>query len=340
MAGRWRYVGGPLAWVTTMKAVPLDLRSLKVFHAVAVTGSMTAAARRLGTTQSAVSQAVRLLEDHLGVRLVDRSQRPLRLTAPGNLLSRRAERLIEESELLTAAVREASALPEFRVGLVDSVAGTLGPELIRRFMDEIATITLWAGLTPPLIHALTNRQLDVVIAAEPLGVDESFRRWRLLREPFVVVVPAALEDDCRTLPLATLAARHPLIRYSARSSLGFQVDLHLRRCGVTALRRVELDSSDTLFAMVAAGVGWAITTPLCVMQARRTDGVAFLPLPGPGAFREVSLFGRAGEYEMLTDRLGALACETLRDDCLPGLRKLMPWLGESFVVAEGVAATT
>ena len=108
----------------------------------------------------------------------------------------------------------------------------------------------------------------------------------------------------------------------------------------TASRRVELDSSDTLFAMVAAGVGWAITTPLCVLQARRTDGLAFLPLPGPGCLREVSLFGRAGEYEALADRLGTLACETLQDDCLPGLRKLMPWLGESFVVAERVAATT
>src|SRR6186713_2668829 len=74
-----------------------DLNALKVFLAVSTCGNMTAAAKRLGLTQSAVSQSIRQLEDNLGSVLLDRAQRPLRLTAAGMVLQRHAVSLVEDA---------------------------------------------------------------------------------------------------------------------------------------------------------------------------------------------------------------------------------------------------
>jgi DNA-binding transcriptional LysR family regulator len=316
-----------------MSRSTVDLMALKVFLKVGTTGNMTAAAQALGMTQSGVSQIIQQLESELGVILLDRSRRPLRLTAAGSILARRAERIVEEADHLPAAVREASLVPEIRVGLIDSFAGTVGPHLIRPFMERVSTITIWAGLTPPLSQALLNRQVDVIVASETMDDVDSVRRDLLLRESFVLALPKALRLGRNEMTLEILAERFPLIRYSARSAIGTQIDRHLRRLGIAAPRRVELDSSDTLFAMVAAGVGWAITTPLCVLHARPdAAAVRIERLPGPGFTRNLTMIAREGEYQQLIDRLAATARTALRESCLPAMRGLIPWLGDEVVI--------
>ena len=311
----------------------VDLVALKVFLKVGTTGNMTAAAQALGMTQSGVSQVVQQLESELRVILLDRTRRPLRLTAAGSILARRAERLVEEADHLPAAVREASLVPEIRVGLVDSFAGTVGPHMIRAFMERVSTITVWAGLTPSLSQALLNRQVDVVVASEAMDDVDSVRRDPLIRELFVVALPKAYRLGRVDLTLETLVERHPLIRYSARSAIGLQIDRHLRRLGIAAPRRVELDSSDTLFAMVAAGVGWAITTPLCVLHGRPDlDAIRIERLPGPGFTRNLTMISREGEYQDLIDRLATTARTALHELCLPAMRRAIPWLRDEFVV--------
>jgi DNA-binding transcriptional LysR family regulator len=315
-----------------MSRSTVDLVSLKVFLKVGTTGNMTAAAQALGMTQSGVSQVIQHLESELDVILLDRTRRPLRLTAAGSILARRAERLVEEADHLPAAVREASLVPEIRVGLVDSFAGTVGPHLVRPFMDRVSAITIWAGLTPPLSQALLNRQVDVIVASEAMDDVDSVRRDSLLRESFVLALPKSHRLS-RSETLEQLAERLPLIRYSARSAIGIQIDRHLRRLGVAAPRRVELDSSDTLFAMVAAGVGWAITTPLCILHGRPDPAAVRIErLPGPGFTRNLTMIAREGEYEQLIDRLATTARTALRESCLPAMRNLVPWLGDEIVV--------
>lgn len=311
----------------------VDLVALKVFLKVGTTGNMTAAAQALGMTQSGVSQVIQQLESELGVILLDRTRRPLRLTAAGSILARRAERLVEEADHLPAAVREASLVPEIRVGLVDSFAGTVGPHLIRAFMERVSTITLWAGLTPPLSQALLNRQVDVIVASEAMDDVDSVRRDSLVRESFLLAIPKSYRLGRGDLTLEGLTARHPLIRYSARSAIGMQVDRHLRRMGIAAPRRVELDSSDTLFAMVAAGVGWAITTPLCVLHGRPDlSAIRIERLPGPGFTRHLTMISRQGEYEELIDRLAMTARNALREACVPTIRRSIPWIRDEIVV--------
>lgn len=73
----------------------MNFDKLKTFHKIALTGSFTKAARKLHLTQSAVSQQIRSLEDTLGITLIDRSNKRVRLTSEGKILLSYAERLFD-----------------------------------------------------------------------------------------------------------------------------------------------------------------------------------------------------------------------------------------------------
>ena len=136
----------------------IDLRSIEAFLAVSETRSFTAAAKRLNKTQSAVSQAIRQLEDDLGVVLIDRASRMLSLTPPGELLRNRASQLFDDAVALPALVREfgKAKLVELRFGMVDSFAIAVGPALIRSMLSESVNLSLWSDITPRLGVALNE----------------------------------------------------------------------------------------------------------------------------------------------------------------------------------------
>jgi DNA-binding transcriptional LysR family regulator len=79
---------------TRAETLPFDLRALDIFIAVCETGSMAAAARTLGLTQPAVSQAIADLESRTGTMLFDRSVRPIGLTPAGGVMRQRAAALL------------------------------------------------------------------------------------------------------------------------------------------------------------------------------------------------------------------------------------------------------
>ena len=98
------------------------MQALQALHAVAKTGSITKAARLLNVTHGAISHQMRALEDFLGVRLVARAGRNIRITEEGEKFVERVTLTLDE---LSAAVREASTGPaarELRVSVASSFA--------------------------------------------------------------------------------------------------------------------------------------------------------------------------------------------------------------------------
>lgn len=311
------------------------LDALKVFLAVSTCGNMTSAAKRLGLTQSAVSQSIRQLEDNLGTVLLDRAQRPLTLTAAGIVLQRHAVPLVEDASALATVVRQAgtSKVQELRIGIIDSFASTVGPSLIRSLLEQVERLSFRSGLAHDQAEGLLSRNLDLIISSDAMDDVDGLDRYRILTEPFVLLLPEPLAATNPRPDLKALAAGHSLIRFSARSQIGAQIERHLRRLGVKAPRLLEVDATDALMAMVGAGLGWAIATPLCLLQARsQIASIRVVPFPATGFVRQLHLFARAGEYGDLPQRVAQLACDILKRDCAPELRKLVPWLRGQFAI--------
>lgn len=315
-----------------------DLHGLRVFLAVAETGSMTTAAGRRGLTQSAVSQLIRQLEEYMGAVLIDRSQRPVSLTATGRVLQRRARAIIGDVEALEVAVRHAgsSKVQELSIGVVDSFASTVGPALIKSLLKTTAThLSFRSGLAHDQAEGLLSRNLDFIITSDPLDDVDGLERHVILTEPFLLLMPQNLDAASESPDLKFLAAAHPMIRFSARSQIGAQIERHLRRLGVRAARLLEVDATDTLVAMVSAGLGWAIATPFCLLQARgNMRGVRTLPFPAAGFNRQLHLIARAGEHGELPQRIVDLSCEIVRRECMPEIRRLAPWLRHEIIVGQ------
>lgn len=307
----------------------LDLKTLKVFITVADLANMTAAAKRLGLSQSAVSQAIRQLEESVGAVLIDRVRRPLALTAAGAALRLRGGALVAEAETLYKTVREQAGgeAQTLRIGMVDSFAATIGPPLIKSLLSSAVHLHVSSGLSPDLGDALLDRRLDMIVTTDAPDSAIAFECHRLLEESFVLLLPRRLADDETEPTLARLAAIAPLVRFNIDSHIGAQVERYLRAEGVVPPHRLEIDTAESLVAMVAADIGWALITPLCLLQARADPAtIAVLPLPGAGFNRALTLVSRHGEYGDLPRTIAVSAAEIFRTEWQPKLDRLAPWL--------------
>ena len=312
-----------------------DLRVLEVAAITIEEGSMSAAAIRLGMTQSAISQAMKRAEAYTGAPLVHRGRRPLGPTEAGRVLlahmrgiSLRVERAVEE-------MRAVAARPEredIRLGMIDTFASTVGPLLVRGLMDGSMAlrVSAYSGPVPAHADALMRNAIDAVVTSDAMeGVDDLIR-FPLYREPFVLVSPIAWADTLRNHTLEELLFDHRLIRYSASSHMGAQIERHLRRLRIEQPQALAFDTSASLLAMVANGLGLTITTPLCLLQAAiHRPALEVMPLPAAGISRTITLITRYGALDALGPRIAEAARQLLRKWTLPQVAAQIPWMAST-----------
>jgi len=308
----------------------LSLRMLEVFVAIVREDGLTAAARRLGMTQSAVSQVIASLEAGLGAQLIDRSTRPPRLTLLGVTFHERAVHLLQQAREFERAleVQQKARLPHLRIGMVDSFASTAGPHLLKEVSSVAARWSVASGVSETTVRALAERRMDVLITSEDVERDADYVVLPILREPLFIVVPKGVATGRGTIP--ELAERLPLVRYSANALIGRQVTAYLRQHDFALERAYEFDSSDAVLAMVKSGFGWAITTPLCVLKSHWASAeLEYLPLKPAGAQRVLKLVAYRDEHAALWKRIATAAQTILRQQWIPAVKRLAPWAGVS-----------
>ncbi len=310
-------------------AAGLDVRALRIFEAVATSGSLSLGARQLGVTQSAVSQTISQIESILQTQVFDRTHRPFKLTPAGIALSRRSRQIVEDMDRLIVHVRDAdlASRPAMRVGMIDSFAATAGPAIVKKVTASASQLLLWSGLANSHAAALLNRQLDLIVTSDTLDDVNSIVRRSIFSEPFIVAIPKARLSQFQDADLTMLIERMPFIRFSARSHFGAIIERHLRRSGHVPRPYLEIDTSDVVMAMVAADLGWTITTPLCLLQGRAYNAqVATLPLPGAALSRTIYQLSREGEYEEMVEHCFQASRNVLETDIFPEIRAQIPWL--------------
>lgn len=308
---------------TRFDNLPFDLRALEIFLAVCETGAMAAAARRLHLTQPAVSQAIADLEARLGTTLFDRSVRPLGLTGSGGVMRQRAAALLAEARQIAPLLKEADhgRRPLVRVGLVDSLARALTLPVAEFLRTRAESVHVQSGLTAAHAGALLTRNLDLFIGVDELSEVAGLQRIELFREAYMLILPKDARAPRSLADLAQLAATLPLVRYSTRSKTGIEIERHLRRLSLDIAPSHEFDTPFAVTEMVAAGHGFAITTPLCLAEAQPApDAVQAASLPGPALARTLTLVARRQELGTLPRDLAAACRAAVTASTLPKLR--------------------
>ena len=165
---------------------PLDSRQLKAFLMLTREGSFTRAAKELNLTQSAVSHAIKALEEDLGCRLLDRMGKKVLLTQAGEQFLERAKKIYGD---MTLARSELNKLGEWghgrlRVGATAAACQYILPPALREFQKEFPKchLTIDPGYTPEILESLRDNKVDLAVT------------WTMAPEPDFHFIPL-FEDE-------------------------------------------------------------------------------------------------------------------------------------------------
>jgi DNA-binding transcriptional LysR family regulator len=276
-----------------------DLRRLRALHAVARSGSFSAAAHELGYTQPVVSHHVAALERELGLTLVNRGTRPVSVTDAGNRLLRHTEPALgyitaAEDELRAVAGLEKGAL---RIGAFLSAANSFVPAALAAFekAHPDVEVRLEHLEEPEELRRLRSGGIDLAVVyrvPERLEIrrrqrDEGLDETYLADDPYRVVLPPTHPlGRRRELRLADLAAE----RFIAPPGGGFVSYRTIleRLCADAGFEpniTHEVNDVTIARAFVAAGLGVALLPELALSPPHRD--VAVRPVPDLQPFRSV-----------------------------------------------------
>ena len=313
----------------------ITLWQVEIFVAAAEEASISAAARRLGASNSAVSQQLSNLESALGARLLERGERPMPLTAAGEMFLKRAQAILNEAAQATAelTVRDMSSRVRLRLGMIEDFDADVTPALLMKLSETMpkAQFLLETGASHRLLDKLETRGLDLTVTAEPPDLSSTLEVHPLLEDPYVVVAPKRLIRS--ELKMLDILRATPLIQYTSRHVMGRQIGAHLTRQNLVLSHRFELDSYHSIMAMVARGEGWTILTPLGVMRAKRfMDRVETFPLPFAPLSRRISLIARRDDEQDMPSTVANTLRPLIATEIVEFCQGRMPWLGDQMKV--------
>jgi DNA-binding transcriptional LysR family regulator len=280
----------------------MELRHLKGFLAVARHGHFTRAAGELGLAQPALSQQIAQLEEELGVAVFERSRRGARLTAAGQSLVPRAERIFLEVDEARREAGQYASLGHGRVviGTISSIAVLRLPALLARFRARHpgVEVEVREGYVGRLLELLGSGALDLAVVhtgslrtgriAPLAGRGGAQITWVTAYSEEVVLIVGrrhrlAQAREARWADLSDEA----FVMFHEGSMLRSLVGAAAAVAGFSARIALEVDESATVRSFVAAGLGVSVLPRS--MAASPGPPVALVRLAAPRLFRTVRL---------------------------------------------------
>jgi LysR family transcriptional regulator, nitrogen assimilation regulatory protein len=241
----------------------MHLRTLRYFVAVADAGSLTAAASAIPLAQPALTRQMRELEAELGVDLLQRLPRGVRLTQAGLSVYESAQRMLGEAARLKQALARSQAVDQARVvlGASPTLARLLLPGLFENCAALLGGMALRTreAFTPQLLDWLERGVIDMAVVTNP-DSSRPLALQHLVAEPFALVSDAGM----RIAPVVTLnqLARIPLLMTSLHRGI---VERQLLQLGKQLNVHSEIDSVDSIRELVSRG-RWATIMPVSVFK--------------------------------------------------------------------------
>jgi DNA-binding transcriptional LysR family regulator len=296
----------------------MELRHLRYFIAVAEELHFGRAAQLLGISQPPLSQQIQALEQELGARLFERTNRRVALSEAGRLFLDEARLVLAQVDKASDVARRAQLgeLGELKIGFTTSAPFTSSiPQAIFAFRQKFPAVHL-------ALHEMTSKEVAAGLEDEsiqvgimrPLALPDSLLVVELLREPLVAIINAdhpLAQGSEQGLYLSELAAE-PFVFFPRTYGSGLYAQLMdlARAAGFSPLMTQEAGEAMTIIGLVAAGLG--VTVLPASYRRMRIDGVVYRNLLDPDATSAVWLVQRKDQQspmarafvELVTQRAG------------------------------------
>ncbi|MCV6322338.1 LysR family transcriptional regulator [Pseudomonas aeruginosa] len=274
---------------------------MRYFIAVAEELHFGRAAERLGISQPPLSQQIQALEEEIGARLFERTNRRVELTDAGRLFLDESRQVLAQVDKAVLLARRAhlGELGELKIGFTSSAPFTSTiPSSIHAFRKAYPDVhlDLQEMSSRQVLKALLEESLQVGVI-RPLALPDAVHWVELFREPLVAVLradhplAAGSEDG---LAIAALA-EEPFVFFPRSYGTGLydQVIALTRQAGFSPRIAQEASEAMTIIGLVSAGLGVSILP--ASFRRTRVDGVVYRTLSDPEATTAVWLVRRQNE---------------------------------------------
>ena len=281
----------------------MTITQLKYVLSVAEYQNFTVAAEHSFVTQPTLSMQIQKLEDELGVKIFNRSKKPIELTEVGNKIVEQAKVIVDESNRMLDIVHQQKGFigGEFKLGIIPTIMPTLLPMFLQNFTKKYPKVKLIIEelTTEEIIRKLTDGHIDAAIAATPLE-NESIKERPLYYEPFVGLVP----QNHRLYSKKTITADE-----LEMEDILLLEDGHCFKDSVLNLCRthkidnkkgfqLESGSFDTLIKLSKEGLGMTLLPYLHTLDLNEVDKSHLREFTNPPPAREVSLIYHKSQLKM------------------------------------------
>jgi DNA-binding transcriptional LysR family regulator len=245
-----------------LKTSPFDLYELYLFHLVAKHRSFTKAAEVAGLTQSAITRQMQGMEQSLGLDLLERTTRSVRVTAAGAFLEQEALRLIGDVEHSLQRLREdyAGARKVVRVGVSRSIGLAYLPGFFHANIQREPRVgyRVTYRSSAELLSLLEANELDVAVLCPPRRQPATLAVTHRFQDAFTLIAPAS-----KAAELSTISARNrqrwlldqSWLLLDPATNTGAQLRAWMKRKGFAADPTMQLDSFDLIINLVALDMG-------------------------------------------------------------------------------------
>lgn len=275
----------------------MEIRLLRSFVEVVRTGGFSRAAKNLYSTQSTISKAVRQLEEEVGLPLLHRDARSVRLTDAGEVVYQRALSLMAETEDLAIQLDELRGLKRghLRLGLPAIGGSQLFAESFatyRRLYPHIK-IELFEHGSKKLQEMVLSGEVDLTASLLPVG--EEFRWVPVSRQPVEALIashhPLAQQETVRLSALKQI----PFILFGSGFAFDSMIEAACKNTGFVPEVTARSSQVDFILKLVAAGLGVGFL-PEQLAEERAHAGVTRIPIVKPHLYWQMALICRRGSY--------------------------------------------
>ena len=273
----------------------MDLVTLKLFRDIADAESFTRGAKLNAISQSAASQQIQHLEEHLGLQLIERAKRPLGLTPAGEVYLRAARDMLRRYEELQSSLEafKDSISGPVRVASIYSIGLYDMARHAREFMRLYpqATVQLEYLRTDEVYDAVLEDKADIGLLSYPTpGKDLKIIPWR--REQMVVATnrehPLAGETHIEAAQLEG----QPFVCFDDNLHIRKVIDRYLKDNRVSVRPVMEFDTIANIKEAVGIGEGVSILPEPTVRQDVSLGRLSAIPLNGAELVRTIGIIHR------------------------------------------------
>lgn len=241
----------------------MTIALFKTLIAVSETGSFRGAAEVVCVTHAAVGQQMKRLEESIGAKIFDRSEKTPRLNQLGKALVPKAKALVHAYEtILDDLTGDPRMIGELVLGAVPSTIRGLIPKSAKRLVGIYPDlhIRVVPGLSPDLLEQIEQGALDAAVVSEPVNLHENLNWMPFYEEKLVLLTaPEVTETDPKVI-LETM----PYIRHSRRAATSILGETWLARNKYKVNDVMEMGSLENLTSMIAHNLGVAVVPDICV----------------------------------------------------------------------------